>query len=57
MKILKKSSIKKNDEIKMLEEMNILKKLDHPNIIKLYEFFKDEDSYYLIMEYYQSNIH
>ena len=32
-------------------EMNILKKLDHPNILKLYEIFEDAKTYYLVTEY------
>ena len=32
-------------------EITILKKLDHPKIIKLYEFYNDDDNYYLINEY------
>lgn len=36
---------------KMLEEMEILKKLDHPNIIRVYDFFEDSKNYYLVMEY------
>ena len=31
-------------------EINILIKLDHPNIIKLYEVYENEDYFYLIME-------
>ena len=31
-------------------EINILIKLDHPNIIKLYEIYETEDYFYLIME-------
>jgi len=31
--------------------MYILKDLDHPNIVKLIELFKDEKYYYLITEY------
>lgn len=30
--------------------MEILKRLDHPNIIKLYEFYKDDKRYYLVTE-------
>lgn len=30
--------------------MNILKKLDHPNILKLYELFQDKGNYYLVTE-------
>jgi calcium-dependent protein kinase len=31
--------------------MTILKNLDHPNIVNLYELFEDEKFYYLITEY------
>lgn len=31
-------------------EISILKQLDHPNIIKIYEYFEDEEHDYLIME-------
>jgi calcium-dependent protein kinase len=31
--------------------MNILRKLDHPNILKLYEIFEDSKTYYLVTEY------
>jgi calcium-dependent protein kinase len=31
--------------------MNILKNLDHPNIVKLYDLYQDTTSYYLVTEY------
>jgi calcium-dependent protein kinase len=31
--------------------MNLLSQMDHPNIVKLYEVFEDEDSFYLVNEY------
>ena len=33
------------------EEIELLKQLDHPNIVKLFEYFSDDDKYYLITEY------
>ncbi|CAG9312073.1 unnamed protein product [Blepharisma stoltei] len=36
---------------KMIEEMEILRTLDHPNIIRVYDFFEDSKNYYLVMEY------
>jgi calcium-dependent protein kinase len=39
MKTIKKSSVIKEDEERMFSEMNILKKLDHPNILRLYELY------------------
>jgi len=39
------------DEKRMLfNEINILKEIDHPNIVKMYEFFEDEKRYYLVTE-------
>ena len=31
-----------------MKEINILKKLDHPSIIRLYEYFIDNEFIYLI---------
>ena len=31
-------------------ETNILRELDHPNIIKMYEAFEDNENVYLVME-------
>jgi len=39
------------DEKRMLfNEINILKDIDHPNIVKMYEFFEDEKRYYIVTE-------
>lgn len=38
----------------MFSEMNILKNLDHPHIVKLFELYQDENNYYLVTEYYCS---
>lgn len=51
LKTIKKDAIPKEDEKRLLSEMNILKVLDHPNIIKLIELYQDEKHYYLITEY------
>lgn len=34
----------------MIEEFLMLKKLDHPNIIKMYESYEDDQSFYIIMD-------
>jgi len=39
------------EEISFKQEMNILRKLDHPNILKLFEVFEDSKKYYLVTEY------
>jgi calcium-dependent protein kinase len=33
--------------------VNILKKLDHPNIVKYYETYEDSKYFYMVMEYVQ----
>ena len=36
---------------KLLSEISVLKSLDHPNIIKIFEFFEDSKRIYIVMEY------
>eukprot|EP00922_Rhytidocystis_sp_ex-Travisia-forbesii_P018959 GHVS01028157.1.p1 GENE.GHVS01028157.1~~GHVS01028157.1.p1 ORF type:complete len:647 (+),score=89.52 GHVS01028157.1:191-2131(+) len=36
----------------LLLEVELLKILDHPNIMKLYEFFEDDQQYYIVSEVY-----
>ena len=35
----------------ILQEAEIAKRLDHPNVIRLYEMFEDQRRYYICMEY------
>ena len=35
----------------LINEIDILKQLDHPNIVKIYEFYQDKLNFYLITEY------
>jgi serine/threonine protein kinase len=38
-------------QMKMFQnEIEALRKLDHPNIIKLFEIFEDETNFYLVQE-------
>jgi len=41
---------KADSSARVREEVSIMKLLDHPNIIRLYETFEDCDSMYLVME-------
>lgn len=34
----------------LVSEVNILKTLDHPNIIKVYEFYQDKNFFYIVSE-------
>lgn len=40
-KIINKKYLCEEEKAKLLNEIDILKSLDHPNILKLYEFFQD----------------
>ena len=51
-KVIPKNNLKPGftkDEI--IQEINILKSLDHPHIIKMFEFYVDENNYYLVNEF------
>ena len=43
--------INSKDDIDIINEINILMKLDHPNIVKIFEFYVTDLRYYLITEY------
>ena len=52
MKIIPKNNLKPGFTDKdIIHEITIMKNLDHPHIIKLYEFYIDEENYYLINEF------
>ena len=55
MKIIDKNSeIMKEEELSdkdIFNEINILKKIDHPNITKIFEFYTSPSKYYLILEF------
>lgn len=52
LKIINKLNIDKNlSKTKLYDEIKILKDIDHPNIIKIYEFFEDDENYYMVTEY------
>jgi len=46
------SKAKLGDDIEQLKnEINILRSLDHPNIVKYYETFENHKYMYIVMEY------
>ena len=58
MKIIKKKKIMTSTspsdgstDLEILNEINVLKQIDHPNVVKIFEFYNSEDAYYLITEY------
>jgi len=49
-KCIKKDMVE-GEDIKLLRrEVQIMKKLDHPNILKLYEVYEDDKQFFLVME-------
>ena len=53
LKEISKEQMETNEESssELKNEIEILKNLDHPNIMKIYEFFEDEKNIYLINEF------
>lgn len=53
MKVITKQSPENSQKIdlEIINEIQILKKLDHPNIVKIFEFYNSQKQYYLITEY------
>jgi calcium-dependent protein kinase len=49
-KVINKAKVKE-DIAAIKEEVRILSKLDHPNIVKYYETYDDIKYMYLVMEY------
>lgn len=54
MKIMKKDESKNENDravIQLAREVQVLSQLNHPNIVKYYQFFEDDSNSYIIMEY------
>ena len=50
MKIIKKDSCDESYLKSLGNEINILRQLDHPHIIKLYEIYQDANNIYMVTE-------
>ncbi|CAD8205468.1 unnamed protein product [Paramecium pentaurelia] len=49
-KIIHKSQTTKQEQERLINEVEILQKLDHPNIIQIYEFYQDDRFFYIVTE-------
>ena len=49
--VAKKTKHSKEEEEKILNEENILKTIDHPNIVKIFEFYSNDENYCIITEH------
>lgn len=52
-KTVQKDSISKDlsDKFRFFSEVDLLTELDHPNIVKFYEFFEENNYYHIVTEY------
>ncbi|KAJ8598221.1 hypothetical protein CTAYLR_005529 [Chrysophaeum taylorii] len=48
--ISKTAELKAEDIASLQEEVAVLRSIDHPNIIKLYDFFEEKKMYYMVIE-------
>jgi len=51
-KIIFKDAADKEDQERLINEVNILRDLDHPNIMKINEFYQDSKAFYIVSEFY-----
>jgi calcium/calmodulin-dependent protein kinase I len=49
-KIVTKAKLTEEDEAALQDEISVLKELQHPNIIRLYDVFDEKQYYYLVTE-------
>jgi calcium-dependent protein kinase len=49
-KIVKKTAISDESRIHFINEFEILRRTDHPNIVTLYEYYEDDLNFYLVQE-------
>lgn len=52
-KCIKKENLSEDDEVDLMNEIDILQSINHPNIIRLYEVYNEADTYYLVTELLQ----
>ena len=51
MKVVSKDTLQyQDDDKKFLKEIEILSQIDHPNILKVFEYYQDNENYYVITE-------
>jgi serine/threonine protein kinase len=49
-KIMRKTKLKEEDIHSILNEIEVLNRIDHPNVVKLCEIFEDDQNFYMVME-------
>ena len=51
MKKLSKADLTEDETLKLVEEVAVLRKLDHPNIVKVLEFYQNSKYFFIVTEY------
>ena len=54
-KTIKKEDMSKELYCFLIDEVNILSEMDHPNIVKYYESYEDDNYINIVMEYLEGN--
>jgi len=49
-KVLRKQEMSDTIKEMLFNEINILSTIDHPNIVKMYEFFEDDKRFFIVTE-------
>merc|ERR1711934_570345 len=49
-KVIAKRKLTEEDKVGLQNEIDILKQVDHPNIVKLYDIYEDDKYFFLVME-------
>lgn len=50
MKCITKSKLSAGDLDALKNEVSIMRQLNHPNIVKLEDFYEEDDMYYIVTE-------
>lgn len=50
-KVVTRSKLQKDDEESLRREVEILMSMDHPNIVKVLDFFQEDLYYYIVLEF------
>lgn len=50
-KVVSRTKLPLEDEEALRDEVDILKRLDHPHIVRLYDFFEEPNFFYIALEH------
>lgn len=51
-KKMNKNDLTDTEQVDVLSEIQLLKEIDHPNVMKIFEYYEDEYYMYIVSEYY-----